>query len=273
MSEQNKPQDTGDSLSFYYWLALLAFLLVTAAFAFMFRNTEFSGNSAEWGQFGDYFGGMLNPLLAFVGLLALLKTIRLQSQELKLSRAALDQAAEELALSREELSGSRQALEEQSKGIDKQVFEATFFHLFRIYQEIRNKEVNIAYTATQSVGQYTVIRLTTENKSGSGIGELRKYFSRFTEYTQSISTLFQYLSNNDTGREKHFYLTLIKQQFSQDEQRLLFYIGLHEAHKGLPFLKDAIETYQLLAKVRMGFTAECALNKNSYHKSAFGETG
>lgn len=40
----------------------------------------------QWGQMGDFFGGMLNPILAFASFIALLYTIRIQSEELRLTR-------------------------------------------------------------------------------------------------------------------------------------------------------------------------------------------
>lgn len=45
------------------------------------------------GQMGDFFGGMLNPILAFASFIALLYTIRIQSEELKLTREEFSKAA------------------------------------------------------------------------------------------------------------------------------------------------------------------------------------
>ena len=41
-----------------------------------------SGKQSTWAEFGDYFGGVLNPILAFMAFIALLTTIELQSKEL-----------------------------------------------------------------------------------------------------------------------------------------------------------------------------------------------
>lgn len=73
-----------------------------------------------WGQLGDYFGGVLNPVFGFLTILALVLTLILQSRELKLSRG-------ELELSRTELRHSAEALRGQNKAIDRQSFEQTFF--------------------------------------------------------------------------------------------------------------------------------------------------
>lgn len=68
-----------------------------------------------WGQMGDFFGGMLNPIFSFLGLIFLLVTIYQNQRELNLSRL--------------ELKESKDALEDQAITLKKQKFEDTFFSL------------------------------------------------------------------------------------------------------------------------------------------------
>ncbi len=75
------------------------------------------------GQMGDFFGGMLNPILGFLSFCLLLITIKLQSKELKNST--------------EELAKSSKALTEQSKSLQLQNFENTFFNLIELYNFIK----------------------------------------------------------------------------------------------------------------------------------------
>ena len=84
-------QDTEDQNSFSTILKgilLVATLVALAALGLYFNNFNegFSSDQAIWGTFGDYIGGVLNPVFGF---LALLITIALQSKELKLSREEL----------------------------------------------------------------------------------------------------------------------------------------------------------------------------------------
>jgi uncharacterized membrane protein len=67
-------------------LAVLAFYRVHFA-------PPVSNSHAEWGTFGDFFGGTLNPIFGFLGLIALLLTLWVQSRELALSRKAMEQSA------------------------------------------------------------------------------------------------------------------------------------------------------------------------------------
>lgn len=59
-------------------------------------------------------GGTLNPILSLIGLLALLLTIFLQSEEIRISR-------QELGLSRNELKRSAEAQEQAQRALNEQV--------------------------------------------------------------------------------------------------------------------------------------------------------
>ncbi len=86
-------------------------------------------NSESLGQWGDFFGGTLNPFLSFFAFVGLLYTILLQRQELALSRV-------ELGLTRVELKRSSDALESQNENLRKQGFESTFFGMVGVLNQI-----------------------------------------------------------------------------------------------------------------------------------------
>lgn len=73
------------------------YVLTCAALIFTFQikkgQFEYSGIGA-WGPVGDFFGGMLNPILAFASFIALLFTIRIQSEELRLTRREFEKSVE-----------------------------------------------------------------------------------------------------------------------------------------------------------------------------------
>lgn len=66
--------------------AAAAALLLFGVFAsyivqFYFRlGRGLSDDPAVWGQLGDYFGGLLNPMLSFISLVLLIKSLTLQNQ-------------------------------------------------------------------------------------------------------------------------------------------------------------------------------------------------
>ncbi len=82
-------------------------------------------NIKDFGQWGDFFGGILNPILTFLTFIGLIITITLQQIELKESR--------------EEFKRSADALTEQKKHMQIQSFENTFFKLVDLYNNIIDK--------------------------------------------------------------------------------------------------------------------------------------
>jgi len=55
---------------------------------------DFSQHQDKWGQFGDYFGGILNPTFSFLALIALLCTLYVQRYELKNARGEFNLSSE-----------------------------------------------------------------------------------------------------------------------------------------------------------------------------------
>jgi hypothetical protein len=78
-------------------LGIIALAVLVAAFL---------DDDGGLGPTGDFFGGLMNPLIAAAALLALLKTIRIQQTELRMTR-------KELARSSEALDGQRKLYEQQ----------------------------------------------------------------------------------------------------------------------------------------------------------------
>jgi uncharacterized membrane protein len=81
-------------------MALLSILIVSALYFLNFHGS-LSSEHAVWGTFGDFMGGVLNPTLSFLALIALLSTLYLQSEELKISRADAIESRKELSRSAE----------------------------------------------------------------------------------------------------------------------------------------------------------------------------
>lgn len=117
-------------------VAVLAAVVVGGAYAVFFLGEPPSNDPGTWGQFGDYLGGVLNPVFGFLSVFALLVALVLQTRELKLSRESLKLSREELRLSREEQAKAAGALAAQNKAIQRQSFEQTFFAWLGTYREI-----------------------------------------------------------------------------------------------------------------------------------------
>ena len=79
--------------------AISAIAVVSMTYIFMFGTTR-SRDPESWGQFGDSFGGVLNPLFALAAFLSALWSIGVQQRE---ARAAARQLAEQTDIARKEL--------------------------------------------------------------------------------------------------------------------------------------------------------------------------
>lgn len=94
------------------FIALVALAAVLAVYRMQFAG-GFSTQSADWSAFGSYMGGILGPLVSFLTLGAVLKTVYLQRDLLKTQKdefinlsnqqiASLQRQDDQLQLSREE---------------------------------------------------------------------------------------------------------------------------------------------------------------------------
>jgi hypothetical protein len=81
-------------------LAAIALWLsgVMVAFVVRFWGEPFDKGIDGWGQFGDYFGGMLNPIVALAALFLLKRSIGIQRKELSATRTVLDEQARSAAI-------------------------------------------------------------------------------------------------------------------------------------------------------------------------------
>lgn len=107
--------------------AVVVLALVIAAYAVRFGRSSISSDPAAWGQFGDFLGGISNPILSFLTIAMLAVTIVLQARQLAISSKELQLSRKELHLTRSELkrSASAQELSERALRSQAKAAEAT----------------------------------------------------------------------------------------------------------------------------------------------------
>ncbi|MDD5273291.1 MAG: hypothetical protein PHU14_11280 [Methylovulum sp.] len=91
---------------------------------------------AKWGTFGDYVGGILNPIFSFLALMALLWTINLQIKQLEISEQGLNDSREELELTRIELTKTAAAANKQAEHFEK---EPKRIDIYRIIEKLAKR--------------------------------------------------------------------------------------------------------------------------------------
>ncbi len=220
--------------------AVIACLLV-------FIINALSIGESTFGEWGDFFGGVLNPILTFLTFMGLLFTIVLQQTELRESR--------------KEFQRSANALELQNQAIEKQNFESTFFQMLLLHNQIVNSiDLVKSETGQTTRGRdcfsvfYTRLakhfRATEEAHPEMTQQELIDLaYKRFWNDTQSeLGHYFRYLYNiirfvKDSDVETTTYIRLLRAQISDQEMLLLFYNCLMP--QGAAF-KKLVEEFALL---------------------------
>lgn len=203
------------------------------------------------GEFGDFFGGVLNPLLTFLTFMGLLITIVLQHTELRESR--------------EEFSRSADALEAQNRSIERQNFEATFFQMLTLHNSIvssidlQGKDGMV--TTGRDCFRVFYTRLTklyrekqekAPRAAAGSEADLAKVSMAYREFWRDhqleLGHYFRYLYNvirfvKESGVGSARYLRLIRAQLSDQELLLLFYNCL--SPQGEKF-RELVEEFSLL---------------------------
>lgn len=180
------------------------------------------------GAWGDFFGGVANPLLTFLTFGAVLITLWLQQQE--------------LGLTRKELSRSASALESQIDVTKKQRDENTFFQLLSLHNEVVNSIDLQSKGKPTQYGRdcfntfYTritkIYREIEENKNIPKNERIDRAYKRFwnthqPELGHYYRILFRcFIFSTKTFPLNDFYVSLLRAQLSDQELLMLFYNAL-----------------------------------------------
>jgi len=226
--------------------------------------------ASYWGQLGDFAGGFLNPLLSFLALMAVLKTMALQRVEMKAAQLEAKMATQE----------QRQ----QTAVYSRQMFESTLFGMLDVHAKILadiksaggisagregRDAINVIVRSFKETNAYKRGNLNTELLTGT---ELQNEISKFCKervsstghYFRNLYWImkmiddsqdlpidiisFSALARGDNGffanyRRKRNYTNIVRAQLSESEMALLQIncLGPYGAD-----LKYYVEKYSLL---------------------------
>ncbi|EHK9087749.1 putative phage abortive infection protein [Vibrio parahaemolyticus] len=232
---------------------------------------------SSFGEWGDFFGGVLNPLLTFLTFMGLLLTIVLQNKELRQARVEARRSAD--------------ALVSQNKTTEKQSFEQTVFNMLGLQQQIINS-IDLFDTKTQriTVGRdcfevfYKRFEKCAESKRVTLFGEVKDLeqeevrinnaWKMFWNTHQSeLGHYFRYLYNiirfiDEKNYDTATYMRIVRAQLSDQELLMLFYncLSVHGREK----FKPLVENYALFDNLPISKL----INRNHgrlYNSRAFGE--
>lgn len=198
--------------------ALLIAMMLLCSFVLKFGVTP-SEDQGAWGQFGDFVGGILNPLFSIIGLLALLYTIVLQSEELRRSTR--------------ELKSSANALKRQNRHNARQQFDANFFQLLNIHRELTDRlnsdgksGVKVIESKIFHLG-WAIDRKSTEKFTVHEVHDVcdewaRNYHYGIDGYLDSLTNVISYIYFSSVGkRARIFAYTTLSSTMAVEERTLL----------------------------------------------------
>lgn len=232
--------------SFVKWIALGTFAMALLGLAALtYVGVNHPAGYKDLGPWGDFFGGIANPILTFLTFIAVLVTLWLQH--------------EELGLSRDELARSANALEAQIESSTKQRQESTFFQMMSIHNEIVNSIdlsskgratsfgrdcFNVFYTRFTKIYRDLEAKPTVEKSERID----RAYRTFWKDHQTELGHYYRFLYRFVKFTERNFpsddfYMGLLRAQLSDQELLMLFYNSL--SPQGEAF-KELIEKWALL---------------------------
>jgi hypothetical protein len=181
--------DTAIDATWLNWLPIIAgflALILISNYISTFYKFPINQNSAGLGAFGDYMGGLLNPLISLFTLIVAMKVWNLQKIE---------------------LIETRRAVEEQGKTAEQQRREQRFFDFLAIYQatlqsisfeeKLISKEIN---TNTYDIFNYGNYRKSPEQKTtttfSTKTGKQAFSFLTSAKAPQTYRILYLFKPNN-----------------------------------------------------------------------------
>lgn len=181
-----------------------------------------NSQAQELGQLGDFFGGLLNPLVSALTLFVAISVWRLQK--------------EELVLTRSEMAQTKVAMEDQAKTAEQQRREQRFFDLMTLLQRV---EDSIVSSDGHSNGKRAIrsyryelgkpFRQTCQHGLGQiveGVSITELVLQRHWNERAQKSPLISYLrvmsrilSDAEVilGKSRYQYIKLLQAQLSDDE--------------------------------------------------------
>jgi len=257
-----------------WWLLVIA-ASGTALLAWAYWggwNIHPHASAAELGQLGDFFGGMLNPLVSALTLFVAISVWRLQKDELEQARIAMEQ--------------TNLAMKEQAVTAEQQRQEQRFFDLLNIYQQTVSSismvarmsstaEIPVHYNGKEAIAHFFRSAegsyITGFDSNGFGDWHISMGSSNFGQLNNKsdfqtiwnsgqIPSLFDHYfrvvfrvlseSNDLLGDQHHRYVKLFRAQLSRNELSLLgFNLWLDEEGKKMIPL---VAKYGLLKHLQKG---------------------
>jgi hypothetical protein len=220
------------------------FLIVPLTVLFLWKvdvDTSLQIDSAKFGTFGDFIGGVLGSIWSLCGVLIFYIALKEQRDDFKTNKdafvkqtEALDLQIEEFRLQRDELYQSRQVFIEQSRTLKQQRMSSMYFSLIDLYRKIVDglneqcAEGNYFKTLRRSMLDDFVWCVSPDHCHKKAKEHyVNLYYSRKEElshYYKIIYRIFKVVDESDLDEADKFqYITILRSQLSENEMLAIYY--------------------------------------------------
>lgn len=237
------------------------FFLIGLLVLFVLINSDYflkDVTSDKLSHLGDFFGGLLNPLLTFISVILLITT-------LKLTRDSVDISKRELRLSRQAMAESALALKEQAGSLEVQNFNSLFFNLLAYHDAVASSlkfGVSKGRDCFKAVNSDLDSRFNEHHDFPISLSSLRVppphfeidyegFFEDYEIYTRPVENLDKYmlalktiLRSIDSAShliKKKDYIDIVRSQLSFEETLIVLYYA--ECMPQESSLKELLEKY------------------------------
>lgn len=244
--DESKSLVTNLKESELWFFVKLAFIAVILVLIFYFANFH-SGISEEqsvWGAFGDFFGGVLNPIFGLLSFIAVLATLKIQHDELKENNRALNDQF--IALDQQ-----KSAQENQVKILQVQNFETNFHYAlsrvrshYESVEKAKNPEFDLqkllkGQSFEEFYNNFTAEYNVRNNRSKDEVEIVVEVFesiyktnlSLFKSYFGSVDYLMFILMKFRINEDIAQYIKAFKSEVSVNEFYVLFYYFIYLDYK------------------------------------------
>lgn len=203
----------------FLWIIGAVVIFIVGVFMryYFHFNVDLKSDQQNWGTFGDYIGGTLNPILSFLSLMALLGTIVLQSKELKLTRKELKQTRKELSRSAKAQKATKEILDKQSETLERQQFESTFFSLLDQHNkalEYLTEMLNLSPSSPPNSRLYHIIMLVFVTNGSTDLPSAKIAIEKINHlcghYFRVLYQLLKFIAINTPG-------SVIGEEFKEED--------------------------------------------------------
>ncbi|HCG8756077.1 TPA: hypothetical protein NKB00_000664 [Vibrio parahaemolyticus] len=268
-------------VNFSLVLATVVFSILVGAYTYWFwfiNGMPLSTDSSLWGTFGDFVGGILNPIIAFLAFYWLTRSVIIQKTEL---------AATQKVLAETEKATKDQAITQENKR-----FEDTFHSLLSQLNTI-SQQITHEHVLRDKPRPSKLARLHNDVviNSGADIQEatkrMRKYDAECSHYFRVLYQILIFVAmkhdftnppeNFDKAMERErsesekFYANIVRSFVNMDATRLLaINCAVTDETDSYYKYRQLIERYEFLEHIRLEeFPSQTDIG-DYYNKSAFG---